>query len=162
VETNIHYPTDSGLLNDGARVLTRTAKLVRLRRLPLAYDFCVGFKQIQQFVRKLRNLPNTRALVCRTTLPIRSDIVASRSPSPCTPRFRRPGSTSTSSSTLRESLRIRRANCKPLPILSLALQFTIHPSGARPGRWQSPACSHSACGRELCASAHPLCRRSFS
>jgi IS5 family transposase len=24
VETNIHYPTDSGLLNDGARVLTRT------------------------------------------------------------------------------------------------------------------------------------------
>jgi IS5 family transposase len=26
VETNIHYPTDSGLLNDGARVLTRTMK----------------------------------------------------------------------------------------------------------------------------------------
>jgi IS5 family transposase len=26
VESNIHYPTDSGLLNDGARVLTRTMK----------------------------------------------------------------------------------------------------------------------------------------
>ena len=26
VECNIHYPTDSGLLNDGARVLTRTTK----------------------------------------------------------------------------------------------------------------------------------------
>ena len=26
VETNVHYPTDSGLLNDGARVLTRTMK----------------------------------------------------------------------------------------------------------------------------------------
>ena len=24
VESNIHYPTDSGLLNDGVRVLTRT------------------------------------------------------------------------------------------------------------------------------------------
>jgi IS5 family transposase len=28
VETNIHYPTDSGLLNDGARVLTRTMKKI--------------------------------------------------------------------------------------------------------------------------------------
>src|SRR6201993_298288 len=28
VETNIHYPTDSGLLKDGARVLTRTMKRV--------------------------------------------------------------------------------------------------------------------------------------
>jgi transposase, IS5 family len=28
VETNIHYPTDSGLLNDGARVLTRTMKQI--------------------------------------------------------------------------------------------------------------------------------------
>ena len=28
VETNIHYPTDSGLLNDGARVLTRTMKRI--------------------------------------------------------------------------------------------------------------------------------------
>ena len=28
VETNIHYPTDSGLLGDGARVLTRTMKKV--------------------------------------------------------------------------------------------------------------------------------------
>jgi IS5 family transposase len=27
-ETNIHYPTDSGLLGDGARVLTRTMKKV--------------------------------------------------------------------------------------------------------------------------------------
>jgi IS5 family transposase len=26
VESNIHYPTDSGLLNDGTRVLTRTMK----------------------------------------------------------------------------------------------------------------------------------------
>jgi transposase, IS5 family len=26
VESNIHYPTDRGLLNDGARVLTRTMK----------------------------------------------------------------------------------------------------------------------------------------
>jgi len=26
VESNIHYPTDSGLLNDGMRVLTRTMK----------------------------------------------------------------------------------------------------------------------------------------
>lgn len=26
VESNIHYPTDSGLLDDGARVLTRTMK----------------------------------------------------------------------------------------------------------------------------------------
>ncbi|HWS96800.1 MAG TPA: transposase, partial [Candidatus Methylomirabilis sp.] len=26
IESNIHYPTDSGLLNDGARVLTRTMK----------------------------------------------------------------------------------------------------------------------------------------
>jgi len=29
VETNIHYPTDSGLLADGARVLTRTMKRVQ-------------------------------------------------------------------------------------------------------------------------------------
>ena len=28
VETNIHYPTDSGLLSDGARVLTRTMKQI--------------------------------------------------------------------------------------------------------------------------------------
>jgi IS5 family transposase len=28
VETNIHYPTDSGLLNDGARTLTRTMKRI--------------------------------------------------------------------------------------------------------------------------------------
>ena len=28
VETNIHYPTDSGLLNDGARALTRTMKTI--------------------------------------------------------------------------------------------------------------------------------------
>lgn len=28
VETNIHYPTDSGLLNDGARVLTRTMQRI--------------------------------------------------------------------------------------------------------------------------------------
>jgi hypothetical protein len=28
VETNVHYPTDSGLLNDGARVLTRTMKQI--------------------------------------------------------------------------------------------------------------------------------------
>ncbi len=28
VESNIHYPTDSGLLNDGTRVLTRTVKKV--------------------------------------------------------------------------------------------------------------------------------------
>jgi IS5 family transposase len=28
VETNTHYPTDSGLLGDGARVLTRTIRKV--------------------------------------------------------------------------------------------------------------------------------------
>ena len=28
VETNIHYPADSGLLNDGARTLTRTMKKI--------------------------------------------------------------------------------------------------------------------------------------
>lgn len=28
VETNVHYPTDSGLLNDGARVLTRTMQQI--------------------------------------------------------------------------------------------------------------------------------------
>jgi IS5 family transposase len=28
VETNVHYPTDSGLLNDGGRVLTRTMKAI--------------------------------------------------------------------------------------------------------------------------------------
>jgi transposase, IS5 family len=28
MESNIHYPTDSGLLNDGARVLTRTMKQI--------------------------------------------------------------------------------------------------------------------------------------
>ena len=28
VETNIHYPTDSNLLGDGARVLTRTMKRI--------------------------------------------------------------------------------------------------------------------------------------
>lgn len=28
VETNIHYPTDSSLLGDGARVLTRTMKTI--------------------------------------------------------------------------------------------------------------------------------------
>ena len=28
VETNVHYPTDSGLLGDGARVLTRTMKRI--------------------------------------------------------------------------------------------------------------------------------------
>ena len=28
VETNIHYPTDSSLLGDGARVLTRTMKKI--------------------------------------------------------------------------------------------------------------------------------------
>ena len=30
VETNVHYPTDSSLLGDGARVLTRTMKKVEL------------------------------------------------------------------------------------------------------------------------------------
>ena len=29
VETNIHYPTDSSLLGDGARVLSRTMKKVK-------------------------------------------------------------------------------------------------------------------------------------
>jgi IS5 family transposase len=28
VETNIHYPTDSSLLGDGVRVLTRTMKKI--------------------------------------------------------------------------------------------------------------------------------------
>jgi IS5 family transposase len=28
VESNTHYPTDSGLLNDGTRVLTRTMKKI--------------------------------------------------------------------------------------------------------------------------------------
>ena len=28
VESNIHYPTDSGLLDDGARVLTRMMKKI--------------------------------------------------------------------------------------------------------------------------------------
>ena len=31
VETNIHYPTDSSLLGDGARVLTRTMKQIESR-----------------------------------------------------------------------------------------------------------------------------------
>src|SRR6202165_3132098 len=31
VETNIHYPTDSSLLGDGARVLTRTMKKIELK-----------------------------------------------------------------------------------------------------------------------------------
>jgi len=31
VESNIHYPTDSGLLNDGARLLTRTMKKIEQR-----------------------------------------------------------------------------------------------------------------------------------
>ena len=31
VESNIHYPTDSGLLDDGARVLTRMMKRLRAR-----------------------------------------------------------------------------------------------------------------------------------
>ena len=31
VESNIHYPTDSGLLNDGARVLTRTMKQIEAK-----------------------------------------------------------------------------------------------------------------------------------
>ena len=31
VETNIHYPTDSSLLNDGARTLTRTMKKIEGR-----------------------------------------------------------------------------------------------------------------------------------
>ena len=31
VETNIHYPTDSSLLGDGARVLTRTMKKIETR-----------------------------------------------------------------------------------------------------------------------------------
>ena len=31
VETNIHYPTDSGLLNDGARTLTRTMKKIEAK-----------------------------------------------------------------------------------------------------------------------------------
>ena len=31
VETNIHYPTDSGLLNDGARTLTRTMKKIEVK-----------------------------------------------------------------------------------------------------------------------------------
>src|SRR6516165_12458549 len=31
VESNIHYPTDSGLLNDGARVLTRTMKKIEAK-----------------------------------------------------------------------------------------------------------------------------------
>src|SRR5215471_19071433 len=31
VESNIHFPTDSGLLNDGARVLTRTMKKIEQR-----------------------------------------------------------------------------------------------------------------------------------
>jgi IS5 family transposase len=32
VETNVHYPTDSGLLGDGARVLTRTIKKVAAKK----------------------------------------------------------------------------------------------------------------------------------
>lgn len=31
VETNVHYPTDSGLLNDGARALTRTMKKIEAK-----------------------------------------------------------------------------------------------------------------------------------
>lgn len=31
VESNIHYPTDSGLLNDGTRVLTRTMKKIEYK-----------------------------------------------------------------------------------------------------------------------------------
>jgi len=31
VETNIHYPTDSGLLNDGARTLTKTMKKIAVK-----------------------------------------------------------------------------------------------------------------------------------
>src|SRR2546425_868223 len=31
VETNIHYPTDSSLLGDGARVLTRTMKKIEAK-----------------------------------------------------------------------------------------------------------------------------------
>ena len=34
VETNVHYPTDSSLLGDGARVLTRTMKKVAGIQLP--------------------------------------------------------------------------------------------------------------------------------
>jgi len=41
VETNIHYPTDSGLLGDGARVLTRTMKKIE--------------KQAGQLKRKVRD-----------------------------------------------------------------------------------------------------------
>ena len=35
---NIHYPTDSSLLSDGVRVLTRTMKLIE-RALPSINDF---------------------------------------------------------------------------------------------------------------------------
>lgn len=36
VESNIHYPTDSSLLNDGARVLTRTMQKIEQKAGGLA------------------------------------------------------------------------------------------------------------------------------
>lgn len=49
VETDIHYPTDSGLLNDGARVLTRTMKMIE--------------RQVGGLKRKVRN--RTRSVTKR-------------------------------------------------------------------------------------------------
>ena len=35
IETNIHYPTDSSLLGDGTRVLTRTMKKIEVKSVGL-------------------------------------------------------------------------------------------------------------------------------
>ena len=42
VETNIHYPTDSSLLGDGARVLTRTMKKIEGRWKGGSGEFGIG------------------------------------------------------------------------------------------------------------------------
>jgi IS5 family transposase len=49
VETNVHYPTDSGLLNDGTRALTRMMKRIEQK--------AGGLKK------KIRNRPLTAGLL---------------------------------------------------------------------------------------------------
>lgn len=55
VETNIHYPTDSSLLGDGARVLTRTMKKIESKVGKLKRGVRVRTRSVNKRVRAIAN-----------------------------------------------------------------------------------------------------------
>lgn len=65
VESNIHYPTDSSLLVDGVRVLSRT--LARARRVIEATASQVGQAAKDQFRNRWRSARNTARAILDTT-----------------------------------------------------------------------------------------------